>query len=35
LELDPFGGNSAIAELQVPPELQETETLDKIRIPPF
>jgi hypothetical protein len=34
-ELEPFGGNSAIAELHEPPELHETETLDKIRIPPF
>jgi hypothetical protein len=35
LELFPFGGISAVADVQEAPELQETETLDKIRIPPF
>jgi hypothetical protein len=35
LELDPFGGISEVAELQPATELHDTETLDKIRIPPF
>jgi hypothetical protein len=34
-ELLPFGGSSAVADEQVPPELHETETFDKMRIPPF
>jgi hypothetical protein len=31
----PFGGISDVAEVHPAPELQETETFDKIRIPPF
>jgi hypothetical protein len=35
LELEPFGGISEVADVQVDPELQERETFDKILIPPF
>ena len=35
LELEPLGGISAVDEEHPTPELQETETFDKIRIPPF
>jgi hypothetical protein len=35
LEFVPFGGTSEVADVQDVPELQETETFDNIRIPPF
>jgi hypothetical protein len=34
-ELPPFGGTSAVPEVQLAPELQDTDTFDKILIPPF
>jgi hypothetical protein len=34
-ELPPLGGISAVPDVHVPPELQETETFDNILIPPF